>query len=59
MPKTIMKWRLQTNKHKLEIKQEGYNTQSMLPPIVQSFKQKLLSGNAFIVYKWAQKIFNY
>ena len=51
MPRTIIKSRLHSNKHKPKIKQEIYNTKSYLPPHLQSFKQKLLSGNSFIVYK--------
>ena len=49
MPKTLIKSRL--HKHKPEIKQEVNNSKSRLPPNLQSFKQKLLSGNGFVVYK--------
>ena len=49
MPKTLIKSRLQSNKHKPTIKQEINKTQSNLPPNLQSFKQKLLSGNGFLV----------
>ena len=45
MPKTLIKSRLHSNKHKPKIKQEINNTKSNLPPNIQSFKQKLLSGN--------------
>ena len=48
MPKTLLKSRLQFNKHKPKIKQELIITQSNLPPNFQSFKQKLLTGNGFI-----------
>ena len=51
MPRTIIKSRLHSNKHKPEIKQEINNTKSNLPPRLQTFKQKLLSGNGFIIYK--------
>ena len=52
MPRTFVKSRLHSNKHKPKIKQEANNTKSyFLPPHLQSFKQKLLSGSCFIVYK--------
>ena len=51
MPKTVIKSRLLSNKHKPKIKQEVKNTKSNLPPHLQMFKQKLLSGNGFIIYK--------
>ena len=51
MPKTLIKSKLHSNKHKLKIKQEINNTKSTLPPNLQSFKQKILSGNGFVVYK--------
>ena len=51
MPKTLIKSRLQFNKHKPKIKQELNNTKSKLPPNLQSLKQKLLSGNGFLKYK--------
>ena len=50
MPKTLIKSRLHPNKHKSKIKQEINNTKSSLPPNLQTFKQKLLSGNGFIKY---------
>ena len=50
MPKTLIKSRLHSNKHKPKIKQEQ-NNKSNLPPNLQSFKQKLLSGDGFIEYK--------
>ena len=50
MPKTLIKPRLHSNKHKPKIKQEINNTKSNLPPNLQTFKQKLLSGNGFIKY---------
>ena len=51
MPRTIIKSRLHSNKHKPKIKQEINITKSNLPPHLQTFKQKLLSGNGFIYYK--------
>ena len=51
MPRTLKKSRLQSNKHKPKIKQEINNTKSNLPPHLQSFKQKLLSGSSFIEYR--------
>ena len=50
MPRTLIKSRLHSNKHKPKIKQEINNTQSNLPPNLQTFKQKLLSGNGFIYF---------
>ena len=51
MPKPLIKSRLHSNKQKPKIKQEINNTKWTLPPHLQSFKQKLLSGNGFIIYK--------
>ena len=51
MPRTLIKSRLLSIKHKPKIKQEVKNTKSNLPPHLQIFKQKLLSGNGFIIYK--------
>ena len=51
MPKTLIKSRLHSNKHKLKIKQELDKSKSNLPPNLQSFKEKLLSGNGFVEYK--------
>ena len=51
MPKTLIKARLHSNKRKPKIKQEINNTKSNLPPHLQSFKQKLLSGNGFVECK--------
>ena len=51
MPKTLIKSRLRTNEHKPKIKQEVNNTKWILPPHLQSFKQKLLSGNGIVEYK--------
>ena len=51
MPRTLIKSRLHYNKQKIEYKPELNNTKSHLPRHLQSFKQKLLSGNSFIDYK--------
>ena len=51
MPKTLIKSRLHSNKHKPKIELELNNTNSKLPSHLQTFKQKLLSGNGFVVYK--------
>ena len=51
MPRTLVKSRLHSNKHKPKIKPEINSTKSTLPPNLQSFKQKLLSANGFINYK--------
>ena len=48
MPKTLIKSRLHFNKHKPTIKQEPNETQSNLPPNLQSFELKKLSGNGFL-----------
>ena len=53
MPKTLIKLRLHSNKHKPKIKQEVNNTKSNVPPNLQPFKQKLFSGNGFVEYKKA------
>ena len=50
MPRTLIKSRLHPNKEKIKIKQEVNNTKSNLPPHLQTFKQKLLSGDGFIKY---------
>ena len=51
MPRTLIKSRLHSKKNKPKIKQEVNNTKSNLPPHLQTFKQKLLSGNGFIIYE--------
>ena len=51
MPKTLIKSRLHSNKDKPKIKQELNYTNSTLPPHLQTFKQKLFSGNDFVEYK--------
>ena len=50
MSRTLIKSKLHSNKHKRKIKQEIKNTKSILPPHLQTFKQKLLLGNGFINY---------
>ena len=47
MPKTLQKSRLLSKKYNPKLKQEVNNTQPNLPPNLQSFKQKFLSGNGF------------
>ena len=51
MPKTLIKSRLHSNKQKIKYKPEMNNTKSNLPSHLQAFKQKLLSGNGFFIYK--------
>ena len=51
MPRTLIKSRLHSNKHKPKSKQEMNSTKSNLPPTLQTFKQKLLSGNGFVEYR--------
>ena len=51
MPKTLIKSRLHSSKNKPKINQEPDKSKSKLPPNIQSFKQKLLSGNGFVEYK--------
>ena len=48
MPKTLIKSRLHSNKHKPKIKQEPYNNKSNLLSHLQTIKQKLLSGTALL-----------
>ena len=45
MPKTLIKSRLHSNKRKPKIKREPNETQSNLPPNLQPYKHKLLSGS--------------
>ena len=51
MRRTLIKSRLHSNKYKPKIKQEFINTKSNLPPNLQIFQQKLLSGSGFVEYK--------
>ena len=51
MPKTLIKSRLHSNKQRPKVKHESDETKSKLPPHLQTFKQKLLSGNGFVEYK--------
>ena len=51
MPKTLITSRLHSHKHKPKIEQELNNIKSNLSPNLQTFKQKLLSGNGFVEYK--------
>ena len=49
--KTLINSRLHYTKRKPKIKQEVNKTKSNLLPNLQSFKQKLISGNDFFIYK--------
>ena len=51
MCETLIKSRLPSKKHKRKIKRETNYTKSNLPPNLQSFKQKFISGNGFIEYR--------
>ena len=51
MPRTLMKSRLHSNNHKPRIKFNQNTNKLNLPPNLQTFKQKSLSGNGFIHYK--------
>ena len=55
MPRTLKKSRLHPNKQKPKIKQEINNTKSILPPNLQTFKERLLSGNGFLKYIYFYK----
>ena len=55
MHKTLIKSRLHSIKQKPKIKQEVNTTKSNLPPHIQTFKQKLLSGNGFFKYNFFYK----
>ena len=50
MPKTLINARLHSKKHKRKIKQILDKTKSNLPPSLQTFREKILSGNAFVEY---------
>ena len=56
MLRLIIKSRLHSNKHNPKIKQEINKTKSSLHPHLQTFKQKLLSGNSFLKYKYFFKL---
>ena len=51
MSKTLIKSRLHSNKQKFKYKPKMSRPKSTLPPHLQSFQQKLLSGNSFLDYK--------
>ena len=57
MPKSLIKSRLFPNKIK-KIKLELKITKSALPPNLQTFNQKILSGNGFLLNKRALKVMN-
>ena len=58
MPRILIKSRLHPNKQKLKIKPELNDTKSKLPPHLQSFIQKLLSGNVFSKYIYELRTFS-
>ena len=49
MPRALIKSRLHFNKNNPKIKQPN-KTQSNLPPNLQTFEQKLISGSGFVEY---------
>ena len=51
MPKTLIKLTLHSNKHKPKIEQDVIITKTNLPSHLKAFRQKLLSGNGFLVNK--------
>ena len=51
MTKTLIKPKLFSNKLKQKLKSQKENFRSQLSPNLQSFKQKLLSGDGFVKYK--------
>ena len=51
MPNTLIESIFHTEKHKPKTKQQIKNTKSILPPNLQAFKEKILSGNGFISLK--------
>ena len=51
MTKTFIKPKLFSNKLKQKLKPQIEKNQSQLPPNLQSFEQKLLSGDGFLKYK--------
>ena len=52
LPRTLIKSKLHSNKHKPKNKQGVNKTKPTLSPTLHSFKQKLLSGNGFVHYKY-------
>ena len=57
MPKTLIKSRLHFNKNRQKPNHHIENIQSQLPPILQMFKQNVLSWIGFLIYNWASKVF--
>ena len=51
MPQTLIKSRLHSYSQKPKTKQKPNKTKSKLPPNLQSFRQKLSSGNGFVEFK--------
>ena len=56
MPKTLIKPRLHFNKNRQKPNLGLEDNQSRLPPNLQVFEQKFLSGNGFLIYNRALKI---
>ena len=56
MTKTLVKPRLFSNKLQQKPKHQISNNQSTLLPNLQSFKQKVISGNSSLVYKYGKYI---
>ena len=51
MTKTLINSRLFPNKNKIKVTPEPNVTKSTILPNLQIYKQKVLSGNGFLVYK--------
>ena len=51
MARTLIKSGLHSTEHKPKIKLEVNNNKTKLPPNLQAFKQKLLSGSGFLVHE--------
>ena len=56
MTKTLIKPRFFSNKIKQKFKPQIENFQPQIPPDLQSFKQKFLSGDGFLKYKQFYKM---
>ena len=59
MTKALMKSRLLSKKNEIKFTPELDNTKSILPPILQTFKQHLFPGNGFFVYELVLKVLSY
>ena len=58
MPKSLIKSRLFSYRNKMKVRAQIETNQSQLPQNLQSYKQKRLPGNVFLVYKRSLKISN-